>query len=567
MFRRALLVFTDPELRTKILKIFGLLVVIRLLAYIPIPTLGVNDISNILGSDAVFGLLNTISGGAYNSLAFVMLGVAPYITASIVMQLLGVIIPKLNEIKREEGEAGRTKINRWTRYLTVPLAALQAWGIIRFLAVSGASTGEQLLPNVFYRSEVTGDTIWAWFVVIASMVAGSLIMMWIGEIITEFKMGNGISLIILAGIVASLPRAVVDFWNAAWPNFVEMFNELSAGFGSWSVWQQVLWENPEWATARSLFLILFAFIVTLVLVVFVGEAMRRLPVVYSRRGHSEGSSRTLGRVQADLPIKVNMAGVIPIIFAISFILFPSVIATFFSTATLPQIEEAATSVQTFLSSNPVQAFPPENLPDNVLGVYHTDSAEALIAAQTYDTTEGQELFGFTISNLHGQCNENTQNSFFGGTFLNFQLPCGGLEFLPSFAIHWPGFLAYNFFYFLLIIFFTFFYSTNVAFKTEEVAEDLQKGGAYIPGVRPGEQTQAYLSYVSTRLNVAGSIFLAVIAIMPILLGANLQFGGNAISSVVGGTTLLILVSVTIEALSQIMAQATSIDYDRFTKKK
>ncbi len=565
MFRRALLVFTDNELRTKILKIFGLLIFVRFLAYIPIPTLGINDISDIISSDAVFGLLDTISGGAYNSLAFVMLGVAPYITASIVMQLLGVIIPKLNEIKREEGEAGRTKINRWTRYLTVPLAALQAWGIVRFLAVSGASQ-EKLLPDIFYQSEVTGETIWAWLVVIVSMVAGSLIMMWIGEIITEFKMGNGISLMILAGIVAGLPVAIIEFWEIAWPNLVEMFSALVAGTGSWVVWQDVLWQNPEWAPARSLFIISFTFIITLILVVFVGEAMRRLPVIYSRRGHSEGSSRTLGRVQAELPVKVNMAGVIPIIFAISFILFPSVIATFFSTSTLPQIEETATRVQTFLSSNPLPSIPPDNLPDSFLGVYLTDNTASLEAAQNFDTTEGQEMFGFTISNLKGECNENTQNSFFGGTFLNFDLPCGRVDFLPTFAIHWPGFLAYNLFYFLLIVFFTFFYSTNVAFKTEEVAEDLQKGGAYIPGVRPGEQTKAYLDYVSLRLNVAGSIFLAIIAIMPILLGSNLQIGNNTISSVVGGTTLLILVSVTIEAMSQIMAQATSIDYDRFAKK-
>ncbi len=187
MFRRALLVFTDPDLRSKILKILGLLIVIRFLAYIPIPTLGISDISQILGSDAVFSLLNTISGGAYNSLSFIMLGVSPYITASIVMQLLAVIIPKLNEIRREEGELGRTKINRWTRYLIVPLAALQAWGIIRYLVTAGNANGNRILPEIFYQTSITTETLWAWFVVIVSMVAGSLIMTWIGEIITEYK--------------------------------------------------------------------------------------------------------------------------------------------------------------------------------------------------------------------------------------------------------------------------------------------------------------------------------------------------------------------------------------------
>ncbi len=566
MFRRFLLVFTDSELRTKIFKIVALLIVIRFLSYIPIPTLGISDISSILGSDAVFSLLNTISGGAYNGLSFIMLGVAPYITASIVMQLLGVIIPKLNEIRREEGEAGRTKINRWTRYLMVPLAALQAWGIMRFLAISGDTGQGRILPDIFYQSEVTSETIWAWFVVIASMVAGSLIMTWIGEIITEYKMGNGISLIILAGIVASLPKQFLEFWKFVWPNLVSMFDSLSTSVFSRETWKQILWQSPEWATSRSFFIILFSFLLTLVLVIFVGEAVRKIPVVHSRRGHSEGNSRTLNQVKANLPVKVNMAGVIPIIFAISFILFPSVIATFFSTSTLPQIEQTALRVQTFLSSNQIPAFPPENLPSNFLGFYKTDNADSLIAAQNFDTTEGQELFGFTISNLKDQCSEDTKNSFFQGTFLNFSLPCANISFLPTFAIYWKGVLAYNFFYFVLIIFFTYFYTANVAFKTEEISEDLQKGGIYIPGYRPGEQTQAYLKYISNRLNVVGSVFLAVIAILPIIIGNNLQIGANPISAIVGGTTLLILVSVTIESLSQIMAQATSIDYDRFTKK-
>lgn len=567
MFRRALLVFTDVELRTKILKILGLLIIIRLLAYIPIPLLGVNDISGLLGGDAVFGLLNVISGGAYQSLAFVMLGVAPYITASIVFQLLGVIIPKLNEIRREEGESGRAKINRWTRYLTVPLAALQAWGILRFLAVAGNTGQGRLLPDVFYQSDLNNETLWAWFVVIVSMVAGSLIMIWLGEIITEYKMGNGISLIILAGIVSQLPSGVVDFWNNSWPSMVEMFNTLSNNISNLEIWKQVLWQNPAWASARSFFIIIFTFITTLTLVIYIGEAMRRLPIIYSRRGQSEGTSRTLGRVQADLPVKVNMAGVIPIIFAISFILFPSVVATFFSTSTIPQIEQAATSVQAFLSSNPNQVLEPENIAPNFLGFYHTDNVDSFLATKAFDTTQGQELFGFSINNLKESCNDNTKNFFFGGTFLNFELPCGGVEFLPKFALYWPGILAYNFFYFFLIIFFTYFYSTNVAFKTEEISEDLQKMGAYIPGVRPGEQTKNYLSYISTRLNVVGSLFLAGIAVLPILLGNNLQMSGGVISGVVGGTTLLILVSVTIESLTQIMAQATSIDYDRFTKRK
>jgi len=566
MFRRALLVFTDPELRSKILKILGLLIVIRFLAYIPIPTLGISDISQILGSDAVFSLLNTISGGAYNSLSFIMLGVSPYITASIVMQLLAVIIPKLNEIRREEGELGRTKINRWTRYLVVPLAALQAWGIIRYLVTTGSASGERILPEIFYQTNITTETLWAWFVVIVSMVAGSLIMTWIGEIITEYRMGNGISLIILAGIVVTLPKQFLDFWKVVWPNLVSAWQVLSTNLTNVDTWKEVLWANPEWASTRSFLLIIIAFLFTLILVIFVGEAVRKIPVVYSRRGYNEGASRTLSRVKSELPVKVNMAGVIPIIFAISFILFPSVIATFFSTSTLPQIQETAIKVQTFLSTNPNFAAIPENLPNNFLGFYKVNTAEALTAAKNYDPTEGQELFGFTISNLKEQCTDDTRNSFFDGTFLHFTLGCGQIDWLPTVAIHWKGVLAYNFFYFVLIIFFTYFYTANVAFKVEEIAEDLQKSGIYIPGIKPGEETQTYLQKVSNRLNVVGSLFLAIIAVLPIFLNNNLQIGGNIINSIIGGTTLLILVSVTIESVSQIMAQATSVDYDRFTRK-
>jgi len=566
MFRRALLVFTDPDLRSKILKILGLLVVIRFLAYIPIPTLGISDISQILGSDAVFSLLNTISGGAYNSLSFIMLGVSPYITASIVMQLLAVIIPKLNEIRREEGELGRTKINRWTRYLIVPLAALQAWGIIRYLVTAGNANGNRILPEIFYQTSITTETLWAWFVVIVSMVAGSLIMTWIGEIITEYKMGNGISLIILAGIVVTLPKQFLDFWKIVWPNLVSAWQVLSANLTDIDTWKGVLWTNPEWVSTRSFLLIIVTFLFTLMLVIFVGEAVRKIPVVYSRRGYNENSSRTLSRVKSELPVKVNMAGVIPIIFAISFILFPSVIATFFSTSTLPQIQETALKVQTFLSTNPKISTPPENLPNNFLGFYKVNTAEALVTIQDYDPTEGQELFGFTLANLKAECIDETKNSFFDGTFLHFTLGCGQIDWLPTFAIHWKGVLAYNFFYFALIIFFTYFYTANVAFKVEEIAEDLQKSGIYIPGYKPGEETQTYLQQVSNRLNVVGSLFLAVIAVLPIFLNNNLQIGGNIINSIIGGTTLLILVSVTIESLSQIMAQATSIDYDRFTRK-
>ena len=588
-----MLVFSDPEIRGKILKILGLLILARFLAHIPLPVLGTEDITPLIESDAVFGLLNTISGGAYGRLSFVMLGVGPYITASIVMQLLGVIVPRINEIQKEEGQIGQQKINRWTRILTVPLAMLNAWGILQFLANDGLTGGNSIeLPEQLTSGVVDLTSFGYWLAVIFSMAAGSILIMWIGELITEFKMGNGISLLILTGIVVRLPQQIAQFGGAVWENIQTAFDRISPGDEfAWGKFFDLEWgklfdfavlkafflENPLWAPTRSALLFLAVFLATLMLVVFVNDAVRRLMILYSRRGHVEGNSRTLGNIKADLPVKVNIAGVIPIIFAISFILFPSIISRFFQTSSFDAVKNTASSVEQFLSTQPNQnAFAPANLPDGFAngfgGFYWSDSAEEIQAAQSYDTTEGQEIFGFTLSTIG-----EVENSYFNGTFLEnakipftditpFKFDGGNMGFLPEFALHFDGVLAYNFFYFFLIVFFTYFYTNTIAFKTDEISERMQKEGAYIPGIRPGQETQSYLSYLSNRLNVAGSIFLALIAVMPIVFSNNLNFGGDGtLNGIVGGTTLLILVSVTIETLKQIEAQATAIDYDRFTQ--
>jgi len=585
MFRRVLLVFTDPELRSKLIKIILLLIGARLLAHIPIPVLKTQDISPIIDSDAALGLLNTISGGAYGQLSFVMLGVGPYITASIVMQLLGVIVPKIQEIQKEEGEQGQQKINRWTRVLAVPLAALNAWGILQFLSNGSATQGNSIeLPAVLKKPEVTLETFGYWFAVIAAMTAGSIIMMWIGEIITEYKMGNGISLLILSGIIVRLPNQLVKYWNEVFPNIRELFSKFSFNkIGNWDVWKSFLWENSAWGPVRTFGILLFTFVVVLLLVVFINDAVRKLVIIYSRRGHTEGKSRTMSSVTADLPIKVNIAGVLPIIFAVSFILFPTILSRFFFTSNLSQLKTGAQQVEAYLSTNPKEeAIIPSNLPKEFLSFYGTKDAGDLKAAENYDNTTGQELFGFTLSTLKVDYNfklpenpsadeqkkeeaKQVKNVLFDGTFLRFEFQSGNLGFLPEYSIRWNGILAYTLFYFLLIIFFTYFYTSTIAFKTEDIAENLQRSGAYIAGYRPGLQTQEYLSYVSNRLNVAGSIFLAVIAVIPIIFNRNVQFGDGTLSGIVGGTTLLILVSVTIEVLRAIEAQATSIDYNRFTK--
>jgi preprotein translocase subunit SecY len=560
MFRRILLVFTDPELRTKLIQTILLLIIARLLAHIPIPVLRTQDISPLIDNDAVFGLLNTVSGGSYGRLSFVMLGVGPYITASIVMQLLGVLIPRIQEIQKEEGEQGQQKINRWTRILTVPLAALNSWAILQFLSNGSVEGVKQIdLPPILREPSITWQTFGYWLAVITAMTAGSIIMMWIGEIITEYKMANGISLLILSGIVVRIPNQITKYWTYIYPNLQDLFSRFSWGkFTNWNVWKAFLWENPSWDPTRSFLLFVFMFVVSLLLVVFMNDAVRKLVVVYSRRGHSEGNSRTLSGVQADLPIKVNAAGVIPIIFAVSFILFPTIISRFFATSNLESLRNTASAVETYLSTQPKEVIP--GAPSDFLGFYKVETKEQLDRAFADDRTVGQDLFGFTLTSI-----KDTRNVFLEGTPLRFDLPALNFGGSNQWAIRWNGVLAYNLFYFILIIYFTYFYTSTIGFKTDDVADNLQKSSAYIPGFKPGRETQEYLSYVANRLNVVGSVFLAVIALAPIILGRSLNFGDGTINSIVGGTTLLILVSVTIETLKKIEAQATSIDYDRFIK--
>jgi preprotein translocase SecY subunit len=589
MFRRMTLVFTDPEIRSKVIKILLLLILARFLAHVPLPILDTKDITPLIESDAVFALLNTISGGAYGRLSIVMLGVGPYITASIVMQLMGVIVPRINEIQKEEGELGQQKINKWTRIITVPLAMLNAWGILQFLANDGLTGGNSIeLPPQLKSGEVNLTSFGYWLAITFSMAAGSILIMWIGEIITEYKLGNGISLLIVTGIVAGLPNqiskfgaGVVENWKLAfdqfspdnsfaWSKFFDM--EWSKLF-NWDVVKAFVYQNPQWTPIRSSFLFVFSFLLTLGLVVFINDAVRKLVIIYSRRGHAEGNSRTLGNIKADLPIKVNIAGVMPIIFAVSVILFPANIARFFQTSSFDNVKQTASSIEKFLSTNPNEnSFKPADLPKNYVGLYATKDTEKLKLAQSFDSTEGQEILGFTLSTQEG-----VKNSYFNGTFLEnakipftdvtpFKFDGGNLGFLPKFTLYHQGVLAYYFFYFFLVIFFTYFYTNTMAFKTDEISERMQKDGAYVPGIRPGQETESYLSYVANRLNAAGAVFLALIAIMPIVVSNNLDFGGDGtLNGIVGGTTLLILVSVSIETLKQIEAQATAIDYDRFTR--
>ncbi|MEK7125677.1 MAG: preprotein translocase subunit SecY [Patescibacteria group bacterium] len=419
-------IWESRDIRNNILYVLALLVVFRVAAHVPVPGVDVSGLQAFFNSNQILGLLNIFTGGGLENFSIVMLGVGPYITASIIFQLLGMIVPKLEEMQKES-EAGRQKINQWTRLATVPLALLQSYGTIIFLQRAGQS-----------NNLIGAITLWQLIVAMITVTAGTVFLMWLGELITEKKIGNGISLLIFAGIVASLPRSVLQFAS-----------------------------TYDSSQLISVILFIIIALVTVAGVVFITEGQRNIPVTYSK--FARGASVS-GAAQSHLPLRVNQAGVIPIIFAISLILFPPLIAQFFVTSTVA----------------PVAQF-----------------AEFII-----------RLFRDNL-------------------------------------------LFYGISYFLLVFAFSYFY-TAIIFKPDQIAENLQKQGGFIPGIRPGPETSHYLSAVSNRILLAGALFLGLIAVMPLILQ---NFTGQNL--VIGGTSLLIVVSVVIETVKQIDSQLVMHDYERY----
>jgi len=421
-WKKLIQIWKIKDLRNSILFVAAMLVIFRIAAHIPIPGINSQALKDLFGSNQLLGIMNVLSGSGMENFSIMAMGVAPYITASIIFQLLIMIVPKLEELSKE-GEAGRQKINQWTRMLTVPLAAMQAYGLIAIL--------RQSAPNVF-----TDLSLWRLTTIIITATAGTIFLMWLGELISEKHIGNGISLIIFAGIVSGLPQTL----------------------------QQtiLIFDKTQLIT-----LALFAgiAILTIVGVVIITEGQRNVPVSYARRVRG---MKMYGGVNTHLPLRVNMAGVIPIIFAISIILFPPMIAQFFLSAKTSFLVAAA---------------------------------EKVIA-----------LF---------------QNQIFYGVS-----------------------------YFILVFGFTYFY-TEVVFKPDQIAENLQKQGGFIPGIRPGKHTEEYLSKTTHRIILAGALFLGIIAVLPLILRS---FTGVA-TLAIGGTSLLIVVSVVIETFQQIESQLTMRDYE------
>lgn len=414
------LVWTDRTLRNKVFFVFGALIVFRLLSSIPIPGIDTLALNNFLSNNQFFGILNIFSGGGLSNLSIIMLGVGPYITSSIIMQLLTIMVPALKKMYQEEGEIGKRKFTQYSRLLTVPLAAIQGFSLLAILETQG------ILVDLTTFDRITNLIV---------VISGAIFIMWIGELVSEFGIGNGVSIIIFAGIVSVLPTQVA---------------------------QLVFTFDPSQIPLYVLFVIIG--IIVVAGVVIVTEAERPIPVTYAKRVRG---TKMYGGGSTYLPLRVNQAGVIPIIFALSILLFPQMIGNFL-----------ATSSNAFL-----------------LKV----SAVLVSFSQTS--------------------------------------------------------VLYAVLYFILVFLFTYFY-TAVTFDPESLSTNLQKNGAFIPGIRPGSSTSEYIAKVLGRITLLGAIFLGFIAVLPLIM----QWVTGIAALALGGTALLIVVSVVLDLIKKVDAQVSMREY-------
>ncbi|QHQ33817.1 preprotein translocase subunit SecY [Algicella marina] len=415
------------ELQARILFALGLLIVYRVGTYIPVPGIDTIELQRFFeeASRGIGGMLNMFTGGAVSRMAIFTLGIMPYISASIIVQLLSAMVPSLEALKKE-GEAGRKKLNQYTRYGTVALATVQAYGI----SVGLEGQGLVLDPGWFFRASA-----------VITLVGGTMFLMWLGEQITQRGIGNGISLIIFTGIVAETPAALAQF--------------LSQGRSG--------------AISPGFMLFVFALSIVLVLfIVFMERALRKITIQYPRR---QVGMKVYGGENSNLPIKLNPAGVIPAIFASALLLLPTTVSTF-----------AANDGTGILS------------------------------------------------------------------YVNAYIGRGQPLFLVFFAA--------------MIVFFTYFYTANVSFKSEDVADNLKKQGGFVPGIRPGPRTVDYLDYVVSRILVLGSGYLALVCLIPEILFSNLPI----VPFIFGGTSLLIVVSVTMDTITQVQSHMLAHQYEGLIEK-
>lgn len=423
-YEKILFLFKNKELRNKFLFVIFLFVVFRLAANIPIPGIGAENLRKFFDQNQVFGLLNLFTGGALSNFSIVLLGLGPYITATIILQLLTMIFPALEKLYKEEGQSGRQKFNQYSRLLTIPLAAFEGYGMLTVFARQGIISGISLPVMIS---------------AVLTITAGAMFLMWIGEIISEQGMGNGISLLIFAGIVARMPI-----------NIFETFVSF----------------DPSKIPSYFIFVVLA--VVIIAGVVLITEARRNIPVSYAKRVRG---MKMYGGTSTYLPLSVNPAGVIPIIFALSILLFPGMIASYFGTYA-GWVGSVATNI------------------------------------------------GMLFNNvwIHGVL------------------------------------------YFLLVILFTYFY-TAVTFDPKTIAENLQRMGGFVPGVRPGKSTSDFVKHILNRVLFTGAIFLGLIAILPSIVAG--VTGVTGFTFLVGGTSLLIVVSVVLDTVRQINAQLQMREYETF----
>lgn len=419
-WKKIKLIWTDKILRKKVLFVFFALIIFRLLAAIPIPGIDTVALNRFLANNQFFGILNIFSGGGLSNLSIIMLGVGPYITGSIIMQLLTIMVPALKRIYQEEGEAGRKKFAQYSRLLTVPLAAIQGFSLLYILEQ------QNILVNLTAFDRITNLFI---------IIAGSVLLMWVGELVSEFGIGNGVSLIIFAGIVSRLPT-----WIS----------------------QHVFTFDPS---QIPLYLVFFVVgLLILAGIVLVTEAERPIPVTYAKRVQG---MKMYGGGSTFLPLRVNQAGVIPIIFALSILLFPQMIGTFLA---------------------------------------------------RFSNTILVKISGILLS--------FTQTS-----------------------------VLYAVLYFIFVFLFTYFY-TAVTFDPDALSTNLQKNGAFIPGIRPGLSTSQYISKVLSRITFLGAAFLGIVAVLPLVM----QFITGNTSLAIGGTSILIVVSVVLDLIKKVDAQVSMREY-------
>lgn len=412
--------FTDKALRKRVLFVLGAFIVFRLLSSIPIPGIDTVRLNQLLQGSQLLGAFNVLSGGGLSHLSIIMLGVGPYITGSIIMQLLTMMVPKLKAMYQEEGEIGRKKFTQYGRMITVPLAVIQGFSLVALLAKQGVLT------------DMTAFTMIA---NVAVVVAGSMLIMWIGELMSEYGIGNGVSLIIFAGIVANIPRNISQFLFTFDASHLPMY-------------------------------ILFVLVGVLIIlgVVIITEAERPIPVTYAKQVRGMTVS---GGTKTYIPLRINQAGVIPIIFALSILMFPQLLGNLFAASSNATLQSISHGLLWFV-----------------------------------------------------------QNTW-----------------------------LYSLFYFVFVFLFTYFY-TAVTFDPKQIAENLQKSGAFIDGVRPGQATVEYISKILTRITLVGAVFLGLIAVLPLVMKAITGITSFAL----GGTALLIVVSVVLDLIKKTEAQLSMREY-------